>query len=151
MQQDLKLKVAIPAKGNFQKISDGEVNRKSKGPFLIQLCHNVRSLNTIYDIPVIPGIEVPIMEFIPPHVVNFQKSSIDRVHVDIDLNWINNASELLMEIDGRRRQHYDSATLITFAKACANKKLNRLHLFLKKDYRWLKRSCILVDIGFGIH
>ena len=69
VQQDLKLKVEIPAKGNVQKINDGEVNRQSKGLFLIQLCHNVRSLNTIYDTPVIHVIEVPIMVIISPHVV----------------------------------------------------------------------------------
>ena len=148
--QDLKLKIPIPAKGNCKKVNEGSVDKKTKGPFLIKLCHDIRSLHTIYETPEMPEMEVPDMEIIPPYVVKFTKSAISANTDDIDNDWVQKVTSTLVNIDGRLRVERCNESLVTYSKEVSVKILSRIHLFLKTRLPVSKEELFQVDIGYGI-
>ena len=88
VQTDLYLKVRIPAKGNMEKIANGEVDAKSKGLFLIKLCFDSRGLPVIAEHPAMLEVVTPQSSVNAPSVFvldrvaeNFkvEKITIERI------------------------------------------------------------------------
>ena len=67
---------------------------------MIWLCHDIRSLHTIYDTPEMPDMEVPEMDIIPPYVVQFNKSVTSKNTEDINTAWVQKITSTLVNIDG---------------------------------------------------
>lgn len=70
LQEDLMQKIKIPQKGNLQKVTKDEADKTTNGPFLIQLCMNVKSVQVVTDNPILPEVEVVVEEVAPPLVWN---------------------------------------------------------------------------------
>ena len=63
-------KIKIPSKGNITKASQNEVDKNTKGPFLIKLCDEVKSFPVVAKKPTLnlPEIAVDLVE--GPNVYN---------------------------------------------------------------------------------
>ena len=147
---DLKVKIPIPAKGNCKKINDGVLDKKTKGPFLIKLCHDIRNLHTIYETPEMPEKVTADMDIIPPYVVHFSTGQINTNTDDINNDWIQKVTSTLVNIDGRLRVERCNESLVTYSKELSVKLLSRIHLFLKTRLPVSKEELFQVDIGYGI-
>ena len=91
VQQELTDKIVLPTKGSLEKITAGEIDRKTNGPFLLQLCFDVRSLPVSVKKPIRIEVRTPVMEITPPTVVEFL-SEVNEVDVDpVMIDWFENA------------------------------------------------------------
>lgn len=63
--KDLKEKIVLPIKGTAKKVHNNELDQKTKGPFLIQKCVNVRMLPVIAEPPKFEQIEI-VPDDVPP-------------------------------------------------------------------------------------
>ena len=92
-QRDLTDKIVLPTKGSLEKIAGGEIDRKTNGPFLLQLCFDVRTLPISAKKPIRIEVRTPVMEITPPTVVEFL-SPANEIDVDpVMIAWFENANK----------------------------------------------------------
>ena len=134
---DLTQKLILPNKGTFEKVQYKEKDKKTNGPYLIQLSYDTKSLPVIGTIPVIKAIELPTMLVKPPTVVRFETSNKTIVQEHIDLKWLDDVSTSISSIsnlvgvtyyDEHRR---DMIEINQYATTCSDNLLKRLHPFLR--------------------
>ena len=83
----------MPNKGTIAKVRAGDIDRKTNGPLLIQLCFDVKSLPVIAKDPVIPVAHVVVQDIEPPTILKFQ-SDLTSMNIDnVNAEWMNLAKE----------------------------------------------------------
>ena len=136
-QTDLKKKIVLPSKGNMEKIDNKEKDKKTDGPFLIQLAFNSRSLPIIGEVPTLAPIEIPTMFYKPPTVILFESKSKNAIIESINLEWIDKMSQQISSLselnrDEERDEYRTNIPhLDKYSDMCSTKILNRLSSFLR--------------------
>ena len=59
----------------MEKIDAGEVDKKTNGPYLIQLAYDTKSLSIIGEVPTLAPYEIPTMFINPPTVILFESNT----------------------------------------------------------------------------
>ena len=137
VQVDLKMKFACPAKGTVVKVRSGEVDKKTKGPLLIQCCHDVKSLPVIASDPVQSEVESTEIVITPPHVIDFLSENNALNFEVITNDWMKqvpNIFHLVMNaVTTEFVQHIDRdwESTLKYVDILSRKLVYRMYSFLK--------------------
>ena len=127
VQEDLMKKIKIPQKGNLQKVAKGEVDKTTNGPFLIQLCLNVKNNKVIAMNPVLPETEC-VSEDVAPPVIITELMGPAKIHVeDVTHAWM----EIIPKVLGNN----DNVNYLYFINKFENERehfMKYLNLFTDK-------------------
>jgi len=102
--KDLTEPYVLPNKGYPNDVRAGNVDKKTKGPLLIELAYNCRALPIIGTVPVLPEIEIAPLLILPPKVIQFKQdiSKVDDLKITLEL--INMISIVIISIKKSREQ-----------------------------------------------
>lgn len=134
---DLTQKIILSSKGNVEKVQAGERDKKTNGPYIIQLSYDTKSLPVIGTIPVMKAVELPSMLIKPSTVLRYETSNKTIIQEEIDLTWLDDVSTSISSIknlvgvtylDEHRR---DTIEINQYATICSDNLLKRLHSFLR--------------------
>ena len=137
VQEDLKLKMIMPNKGNVAKVRGGEIDRKTNGPLLIKLCFGVKSLPVIAKDPVIPVAQVVTQDIQPPTIVNFQSDLISMTIDNVNAEWMNLAKQYFDGIDSQlsleciQKVNTEWENVQSYVDLLSTKLISRLYGYLK--------------------
>ena len=134
VQQDLTDKIVLPTKGSLEKIAAGEIDRKTNGPFLLQLCFDVRTLPLSAKKPIRIEVRTPVMEITPPTVVEFL-SSVNEIDIDpVMIAWFENANKFfeIKAFDMNMIENFGGWNkMMDYINILSNKLMFRLYGFVK--------------------
>ena len=85
MHTYLQVRLVLPNKEPVTKVVNGELERKTKGHYLILLYLNLVGLPTIISVITIPNVAVPIILMSAPTVIEFQKDVIYLIVVPLNM------------------------------------------------------------------
>ena len=91
VQEDVTEKLILPSKGSVKKISNNEIDKKTNGPFLIQLCYNVRALPTVAIEPTITQVQNEVDIIMPPSIYSIKDVNINLFVEQVNKEWVSRA------------------------------------------------------------
>ena len=136
VQEDIMKKIKLSQKGNLQKVAKGEADKTTNGPFLIQLCLNVKDTKVIAMNPVLRQAEY-VSEDVAPPVVITELTGPAKIRVeDVTHAWMKDIPKVLANNDNVNYLYFmkkfenDSDHFMKYLNLFTNKMMSRLQNYI---------------------
>ena len=137
VQPDFSSKIPLPNKVTLAKLRDGEIDKKIRGPLLVKLCFDARSLPVISEDTVMRTVQFPMMQIKPPTVFTYHVDVTVIVEEMINAQWLNRCFHVIQILCFDKREGVDIPfinsmdILVRCSDLCAKRLSCRLYDFFE--------------------